>query len=212
MPVAKLKCKCGCDKYQLREKVIRKPFGNFYNETHAGNFAIAKFNRDKTKKLAKAKRVRTKEIKTNRKAVVELNRKTLSWQHKQTQPVFNKLRRLQELKWFSDRGLEPICISCQKPLGNDQWCNGHLKTVGSNGRLRYDFTNSYLQHNYNCNQQKSGDIDGYKKGLFARFGETKAQEIIDYCESNNSPIKRSWQDIEILRIEFNKQIKDLNSG
>tara|TARA_R110000764_G_scaffold216189_3_gene303048 strand:+ start:906 stop:1541 length:636 start_codon:yes stop_codon:yes gene_type:complete len=209
MAVAKLKCKCGCGKYQLREKVVKKPFGNFYNETHAGNFAVAKFKRDTAKKIAKAKQVRTKEIKVNRKSVVELNRKTIKWQHKQTQPRFNLLRRLQELKWFSDRGLEPVCTSCRKPLGNDQWCNGHFKSVGANGRLRYDFKNSYLQHNYNCNQQKSGDASNYEKGLIERFGEKEGCEIIHYCEENNKPLKLSWQEIEELRIKFNKQIKEL---
>tara|TARA_R110002111_G_scaffold157300_1_gene223891 strand:+ start:1875 stop:2468 length:594 start_codon:yes stop_codon:yes gene_type:complete len=143
----------------------------------------------------------------NKKAVTELNRKSIRWQHNRTQPVFNKLRRLQELKWFNDRNIEPFCISCQKPIGNDQWCNGHFKTVGSNGRLRYDFKNSYLQHNHQCNQQKSGDIDGLKKGLAIRFGEEEAKDIIDYCETNNSPIKRTWQEIENLRKEFNKEIK-----
>jgi len=158
------------------------------------------------KNKAKGKKIKEK---TNKKAVSELNKKTIKWQHKQTQSVFNKLRRLQELKWFSDRGIEPTCISCQKTIGNDQWCNGHFKTVGSNGRLRYDFKNSYLQHNRNCNMAKSGDIDGYKKGLVARFGEEKGAEIINYCESTNSPVKLSWQDIEKLRKEFNKEIKTL---
>ena len=147
--------------------------------------------------------------KANKAAVIELDRKSLKWQHKQTQPVFNKLRRLQEFKWFSDRGLEPVCISCQKPLGNDIWCNGHFKSVGANGRLRYDFKNSYLQHNRSCNMAKSGDAEGCKKGLVARFGERRGNLIIEYCEINNSPIKYSWQDIEELRIDFNKQIKAL---
>ena len=209
MPVARLKCKCGCGKYQLREKIVKKPFGKFYNETHAVNFAVAKFKRDTAKKISKAKQVRTKEIKVNRQAVIELNKKSLKWQHKQTQPVFNKLRRLQEFKWFNDRGLEPVCISCQKPLGNDQWCNGHFKSVGANGRLRYDFMNSYLQHNHNCNKHLSGDAKRYEKGLITRFGEDEASEIIAYCEENNAPIKYTWQDINALRFKFNKMIKEL---
>jgi len=211
MAVAKLKCKCGCGKYQLRDKAEKYPYGNFYDKLHADKWIEDKYKRDKAKKLAKAKRVQTKQVKANKKAVRELNRKNLQWQHKQTQPVFNKLRRLQEFKWFSDRGLEPVCISCQKPLGNDQWCNGHFKSVGSNGRLRYDFKNSYLQHNRNCNMGKSGDASNYEKGLIARFGEKKGREIISYCEENNKPLKLTWQDIEELRVEFNKQIKALTN-
>jgi hypothetical protein len=166
---------------------------------------------DEAVKYASENKSKGKKIveRNNRKAVVELDKRSLKWQHDKTQPVFNKLRRLQEFKWFSDRNLEPVCISCQKPLGNDQWCNGHFKTVGSNGRLRYDFRNSYLQHNYNCNQQLSGDVEGLKRGLAIRFGDDEAAEIIDYCETNNSPIKRTWQELEELRKEFNKQIKEL---
>ena len=208
MPVAKLKCKCH-DEYQPREKLIKTPKGNFCSYPDVIKWANEQTSKRIKRENNKAKQVRAKKIRVNKKAVKELNRKTLSWQHKQTQPVFNKLRRLQEFEWFSDRNLEPVCISCQKPLGNDQWCNGHFKTVGSNGRLRYDFKNSYLQHNHNCNKHKSGDVDGLKKGLLARFGEVESKEIIDYCESNNSPIKRTWQEIEELRIQFNKQIKEL---
>ncbi|MBL4941132.1 MAG: recombination protein NinG [Colwellia sp.] len=158
-----------------------------------------------------ANKAKGKKIKenNNRKAVVDLNKKSLKYQHRLTQPIFNKLRRLQEFKWFNDRGLEPVCISCGKPLGNDQWCNGHFKSVGSNGRLRYDFLNSYLQHNKNCNMHLSGDIKRYEPGLITRFGDDEGSKIIAYCEENNTPIKYTWQDIEALRFSFNKQIKEL---
>ena len=39
------------------------------------------------------------------------------------------------------------------------------------------------------------------------FGDEKGKEIISYCEENNKPLKLSWQEIEALRKEFNKQIK-----
>lgn len=150
--------------------------------------------------------------KSSKKALNEFNRKDLKWQHSQTQPVFNKMRRLQELKWFADRDLEPTCISCYKPLGNDQWCNGHFKTVGSNGRLRYEPLNSYLQHNRSCNMALSGDINGYKKGIILRFGEKEGGCIIDHCESSNSPKKYTWQEIEEIRSNCAKEIKLLNEG
>jgi hypothetical protein len=164
---------------------------------------------DMQKKNSVTKKVKAIEVKANKKAVRDLDKTSLKYQHKLTQPVFNQLRRLQEFKWFSDRGLEPVCISCQKPLGNDQWCNGHFKSVGSNGRLRYDFRNSYLQHNNHCNKHLSGDAKRYEPGLITRFGEDEGNKIIAYCEENNAPIKYTWQDIEALRLSFNKQIKEL---
>lgn len=205
-----LKCKCHGEQ-KPRDTLIKTPKGNFCNYELMRKWCDEQTSKRIKREISKTKQVATKTVKANKKAVTELNRKTIKWQHKQTQTVFNKLRRLQEFKWFSDRGLEPVCISCQKPLGNDQWCNGHFKSVGSNGRLRYDFKNSYLQHNRNCNMAKSGDAVNYEKGLIARFGDEKGKEIISYCEENNKPLKLSWQEIEALRKEFNKQIK-LNNG
>jgi len=200
--------KCRFCKSKTDEPVIRGIY-KFCSISHATEFTLELLSKQRAKNIAKAKQVRANTIKVNRKAVKDLNRKSLKWQHKQTQPVFNKLRRLQEFKWFSDRGLEPVCISCGKPIGNDQWCNGHFKSVGANGRLRYDFKNSYLQHNQYCNMQLSGDAKRYEPGLITRFGEEDGQAIIDYCETNNKPIKRTWQDLEELRSTFNKLVKEL---
>ncbi|HHZ95837.1 MAG TPA: hypothetical protein EYN67_09850 [Flavobacteriales bacterium] len=197
MANSKRKCK-SCGEY-VRVFIVT-PKGVFCNFDSAAKWGYAN--------KAKGKAIKEK---ANKKAVKDLDKTSLKWQHKQTQPVFNKLRRLQEFKWFSDRGLEPVCTSCEKPLGNDQWCNGHFKSVGANGRLRYDVKNSYLQHNNNCNKHLSGDAKRYELGLIARFGEDEGRGIIAYCEENNAPIKYTWQDIETLRVSFNKQIKELTN-
>ena len=195
--MANAKRKCAFHGKRIRDYIVVN------NMAFCSYESAAKWGYANKAKGAKKRRV------VNKKALVELNKTSLKYQHKLTQPIFNKLRRLQEFKWFSDRGLEPVCISCQKPLGNDQWCNGHFKSVGGNGRLRYDFMNSYLQHNKNCNMHLSGDVKRYEPGLITRFGEDEGSKIIAYCEENNSPIKRTWQGIEALRISFNKQIKEL---
>lgn len=63
----------------------------------------------------------------------------------------------------------------------------------------------------------SGDIEGtkttrgYKQGLKDRFGEEEGQAIIDYCESNISPVKWDWQKLEEMRKNFNSRIRDLES-
>ena len=129
-----------------------------------------------------------------------------------TQDVFNKLRRLQELKWFADRGLEPTCISCWKPLGGDKWSCGHLRTVKSASHLRYDPSNTFLQHNWSCNSQKSGDVQNYKLGLIKRFGEIEGQRIIDYVETNNSLANWTCDELIQMRKEFNKDIRLLNQS
>ena len=200
-----LKCKCHGEQ-KPRDTLIKTPKGNFCNYELMREWCDEQTSKRIKREISKTKQVAAKTVKANKKAVTELNRKTITWQHKQTHTVFNQLRRLQEFKWFSDRGLEPVCTSCGKPLGNDQWCNGHVTSVGSNGRLRYDFMNSYLQHNNRCNKNLSGDVRNFKKGLIIRFGEEEGLAIVDYCEKYNSQITRTWQDIEELRKEFNKEI------
>lgn len=145
----------------------------------------------------------------------EFYQKDIRWQHKQCQPVFNKLRRLQEFKWFKGLGIEPYCISCGQPLGGDTWACGHFRSVGSNSQLRYDPVNTYLQHNNRCNKNLSGDINGtattkgYKQGLIDRFGEDLALWITDYCEIHNDPVKWDWEKMEAMRAEWNAEIRKL---
>ena len=199
----KLKC-CGCKDRFDSTTMLKFNNSTFHSYDCATAYARKKSDRDAKAKVKKDKQESSK-------ALRDLNRRTLKWQHSKTQTSFNKMRRLQELKWFDERGVEPVCISCQKPLGNDQWCCGHFKTVGSNGRLRYDSKNAYLQHNRNCNMGLSGDVRGYMKGLISRFGESKAAEIEEYCTNNNAPLKRTWQEIEELRKQFNLEIKRLEN-
>ncbi len=214
MANSKLKCKF-CGEYEYREKVKTSPFGKFCSDDHKWKFAKNKLEKDNLKKIAKLKRETVKEEKAvelkykKRKEDFVLN--DLPEQHKLTQPVFNKLRRLQEFRWFSDRGLEPECISCGKR--NMDWCCGHFKTAGAQGNLRYDFFNTYLQCNRYCNKALSGNIEGnkttrgYKTGLAERFGSEKAQEIIDYCETNTQVKKWSGTELKGMRKKFNQEIR-----
>jgi hypothetical protein len=131
-----------------------------------------------------------------------------------TQTVFNRLRKLQEYEWFADKGLEPECISCGKK--NMDWCCSHLKTVGSQGALRFDKDNTKLACNRYCNKALSGNINGnktsrgYLKGLHERFGEEEANRIIEYC---NQDRVKTWECNELIsmRKAFNKQIREICS-
>jgi hypothetical protein len=139
----------------------------------------------------------------------------LSWQHEQTQKAFNKMRVLQELKWFSDRGQEPECISCGKTKMD--WCAGHYKTVGSSPALRYDPNCVFTQCNRYCNQALSGNISGnaktrgYTQGLIDRFGEEEGRRIIDYCTEHMADKARfTCDELEEMRKGFNATIRELS--
>lgn len=167
-------------------------------------------------RLDYAQGVRAKEAsKKAKQKKKEFYQKDIRWQHRQCQPVFNKLRRLQEFKWFKDRGIEPYCISCGNELGGDTWACGHFRSVGSNSQLRYSPENTYLQHNNRCNKNLSGDINGtattkgYKQGLVDRFGADLALSITDYCEIHNDPVKWDWERMEAMRAEWNAEIRKL---
>jgi hypothetical protein len=211
--MASKKCKgCG-DRYEKQPD--HPPFRNWCSTECALSIARDAQERARAKKSAKTKRDKVSVKTADRKALREFNRRDVRWQHKQTQPVFNRMRVLQELLWFKERGQEPACISCGKPLGGDQWCCGHFKTVGSQGGMRYDPANSYLQHNRNCNMGLSGDIygtkntHGYIQGLKNRFGDAEGQSIIDHCETRTGTVKWEWQQLEDMRAGFNEEIRRL---
>ncbi len=155
---------------------------------------------------------KNKRIKENKQAARDLNKKTVKWQHTQTQISFNKMRVLQEKLWYLKKGQQPECISCGK---KEDFCCGHFKTRGSQGNLRYDVKNTYLQCNKYCNMSLSGNINGdkstrgYTQGLFDRFGDEQAEGIIHYCETSTEVKKWAWQELEAMRKEFNKNIREL---
>ena len=144
----------------------------------------------------------------------EFNRRDVRWQDKLTQRAFNRMRVLQELKWFSDHGQNPTCISCGKE--NMDWCCGHFKTVGAHRELRYNGLNTRLQCNRYCNKGLSGNLSGnkttrgYTQGLIDRFGSDHAEWVIKTLETNN-PVVYSWEELESMREKFNKTIRKLTN-
>lgn len=208
MANAKRKC-CGCKDRFPAESMIKQPVGYFHSFSCSIEYAGRKT-------AAKVKKEINNEKKQNAKQKRDFKANDVSRQKGLTQTVFNRLRKLQELKWFRDRGQEPECISCGKT--NMDWCCGHFKTVASSGALRFSANNTYLQCNRYCNKGKSGNIEGckntrgYKKGLVERFGKDKGLMRIEWLEENQRNIKR-WTGAELveMRKEFNEQIRELES-
>ena len=210
----KKKCKWCREWYEKQPE--HRPFRNWCSDDCAISIARDRQQKQRERQAAKVKRDAGKETKANRKALRDLNRTKLGWQHTQTKKAFNRMRVLEELLWFKERGMEPTCISCAKPIGNDIWSCGHFKTVAAQGGLRYDRLNTYLQHSKSCNSSLSADLYGtkntigYVKGLAHRFGQKKAKEILDYLERSTKPVKWAWQDIEEMRADFNSRIRTLD--
>lgn len=216
MSCSLLKC-CGCKERYPRDDMLDLPKGRFHSFDCAARYGRAKARESSERALKKDKREKKKEAKEfdqkTAKMKKEFNSKDVRWQHKNTQPRFNRMRVLQELAWFSERGIEPYCISCLKT--NMDWCCGHFKTVGAQGVLRYDPQNTYLQCNRYCNMGLSGNISGnkntigYVAGLAHRFGADEAKVIIDYCESNSAVKKWRPGEVEEIRSRANEEVRRL---
>ena len=165
--------------------------------------AIHRAREEEIKRQDKAHAKKKKEFKDN----------DLPHQKTLTQTAFNKMRKLQELVCFKEAGIEPYCISCLKT--NMDWCCGHYQTVGSQGILRYDIRNTYLQCNRYCNMGLSGNISGnkntigYVKGIVHRFGDIEGAEILEYCETTNQAKTWTCEEVMAIRMDAFKQIKIL---
>lgn len=210
MANSKKPCK-QCKRFLSVGNGIQINSGFYCNISHAILFGQKKAEEARVRHLKRAASAQKSED-------TKIKKQNVAWQHKQTQKAFNRMRVLQEFLWFKSRGLEPTCISCGKVKGGDHWCCGHFKTRGAQSNLRYDTKNTFLQHNVRCNMHLSGNIEGtrttpgYKKGLVDRFGDDDGLAIISYCESRTEPKKWTWQELEEMRKEFNKNIRNLKSN
>lgn len=126
-------------------------------------------------------------------------------QHKLTQPRFNLMRRLQEEAYYLRYGKRPECISCGGYPGI--FYGGHFKAVGSHSEHRYEPKNVHLQC-FPCNNYKSGNSEGYIKGLARRYGDREAFLIIDKLEQRKV---RKWtgEELVAMRKQFNATIREL---
>ena len=144
----------------------------------------------------------------------EFKRHDVTRQLEATKIVFNRVRVKQEKLWFYSRNIEPYCISCQKTKMD--WSCGHYKTVGSQGNLRYDKLNTYLQCNRYCNSSLSGNISGnkncigYTEGILSRFGAEEGAKIIEYCKISTETKKWTCQEVEKIRLTCLAEEKILN--
>lgn len=127
----------------------------------------------------------------------------------EAQDLFNKMRRLEELLWFKQQGLEPICISCQKPLGGDIWACGHNKTRGARKDLAFERLNTHLQHNFGCNSNKSGDVEGQRIGYALRYGKEEAERILADLEIRREIPKRTPDEWNAMKKEYRAEIRRL---
>ena len=71
--------------------------------------------------------------------------------------------------WVRERDYFEPCISC-RTTANVQYAAGHYRTVGACPELRFEPLNIHKQCNWNCNQNKSGNLVEYRINLVKKIG------------------------------------------
>lgn len=183
-----------CREYHPALSMLITPVGAFCSNEHAIQYARNKQQRARDalrKENAKARKERVRHFRLN----------DVAHQKKLTQTVANQLAML------LDKGRP--CISSGVPDdGKPRKRNAsHFKSRGSNSFLRYSMLNLHAATAHD-NNFKSGNIEGYRKGLLERYG----QWIIDYLD--NAPRSKVWtsQELTELRRLYNEEIRHIQAG
>lgn len=93
------------------------------------------------------------------------------------------------------------CISCGKaPYG--MVYGGHRWAKGEFGTIRFDLHNISSQC-YKCNEKRSGNIDGYLKGLEERYGK----EYRDYVNELPVIYKEIKLNLHEIKLAYAKAVK-----
>lgn len=210
MPVAKLKCKCGCKKFQLREKVVKSPFGNFYNKEHAIKYAQDKFKRDNEKKLTKLKQVVVKEKKAFNK---ETKRRKEAIKKRTGKDGFYDNLKTQLHKYIKHalRKGEP-CYTCDKPQSPSDsggaFHVGHFIPQKQVDPRRFMLINLRIQC-FKCNVHGSGMRAEYRQRLIEEIGIEKVEWL--ECDANHKELKEQYPEISDIKAEtarYRKLTKD----
>lgn len=93
------------------------------------------------------------------------------------------------------------CISCGKPPYGMVY-GGHRWAKGDYTQIRFDLHNISSQC-YSCNEKKSGNIDGYVKGLEERY----SKEYRDYVNSLPSIYPETKLNLFEIKLAYAKAVK-----
>lgn len=116
---------------------------------------------------------------------------------KATQTTFNKFIRLRDGKQ---------CISCGTTNPNIQYAAGHFRSTAAAPELRFSELNVWVQCNFQCNQQLSGNLIPYRVALIAKIGQAN----VDYLEGKHPPAKYTIADCQALIALYKTKIKAIS--
>lgn len=144
--------------------------------------------RSRKEKAEKAEVRRRKEkIKTRRELLAEV------------QVAFNA--------YIRERDHDRPCISCGR-VNAAKWDAGHYRSVGACPELRFHEDNCHRQCARPCNQDLSGNLIEYRKGLVARIGA----ERVEWLEGPHQPAHWSVEDLIGMRANYRAKAQRIRKG
>lgn len=124
--------------------------------------------------------------------------KTKSDYEKELEVVFNEFIRL--------RDKDKPCISCGAPAGTYKITAGHLYPAGSYKNIRFDEANVHGQCWFNCNKNKHGNINEYRRLVVDRIGVDGLEEL---DRLSLVPSHYSIPELIELKVIYKDKIKQL---
>lgn len=155
--------------------------------------AIALTERDKAKKLAKAKR---DDRRSTKQAIDRL--KTRSEHLGELQAVFNQ--------WVRLRDFDQPCISCGR-FHTGQWHAGHYQGVGREPAIRFEPDNCHRQCKP-CNADLSGNLIKYRARLIDKIG----LERVLWLEGPHEPLKITVAEIKELKAHYRAKVREMKKA
>ena len=152
--------------------------------------AIALTDRDKAKKLAKAKAVERQSMKERAEKI-----KTRGTHLKELQAAFNA--------WIRLRDAALPCISCGRPASwKGQWDAGHYLSRGSSPAIRFDPANVHKQC-LPCNRHQSGFLVAYRVNLVRKIGLVEVERL----EGPHEPLKLTIPEIIEMKAHYRAEVR-----
>ena len=205
-------CPFGLDGSQVRGVLMAKApkqhkckvCGNYFIKTFSSTQKVCspecaiKLSREQSRKEREKKDKQERIESRKRMAVLKEKAKTKGELTSEAQSAVNRYIRL--------RDENKPCISCGRPLTNDQlgggFDAGHYRSRGSAVHLRFYTLNIFGQCK-KCNRYLGGNYQQFRLGLIDRIGLAKVEEI----EADQRIRNYSKEDLKRIKQIFNKKCR-----
>ena len=109
-------------------------------------------------------------------------------------------------KWIRLRDVNEPCISCDKAAGQYKDSAGHLWPAGQYKNIRFNEDNVHSQCWYDCNKNKHGNVNEYRRRVVKKIGKGRLKEL---DRLSQIPLKLTIPEIILMKEEYKERIRRL---